>query len=125
MLTRQDGEDSERVEQGTLERLDDLQGWHREGKVALLDHGDQSIAAALDEPDFHLRMPPPLQRPALRHCRLEELRCRTHSKDTTLTAAERHSTLAKRLGLRKEAAAACEHFPTVGGEGDPPADPIE
>jgi len=125
MSAGHDGEDSERVEQGTLERLGDLQGRDPEVDLALLDHADQSIAAALDQPYFHLRMPPPIQRQDLRHRRLEELRCRTHSKDTALTAAERHSALSKRLGLREQAAAACEHFATVGGEGDPPSDPIE
>jgi len=94
-------------------------------ELALLDHADQSIAAALDKSELHLRMPPPIQRQDLRHRRLEELRCRAHSKDTALTAAERHSALSERLGLREEAAAASEHFATVSGEGDPPSDPIE
>src|SRR6267142_3225745 len=125
MSAGHDGEDSERVQQGTLERLDDVQGRDREVDLALLDSADQPIAAALDEPYFHLRMPPPIQREYLRHRRLEKLRRRTHSKDAALAPAERHSALSKRLRLREQAAAACEHFATVGGEGDPPADAIK
>jgi hypothetical protein len=87
MSAGHDGEDSERVEQGTLERLDDVQGRDRKVDLALLDSANQSIAAALDEPYFHLRMPPPIQREYLRHRRLEELRRRTHSKDAALAPA--------------------------------------
>jgi len=125
MLPGHDSEYSERVEQGAPKRLGDLQGRDRKVDFAVLDHVEESIAAALDKPYFHLRMPPPIQGQDLRHRRLEELRCRTHSKDTALTAAERHSALSKRLGLGEQAAAACQHFATVGGEGDAPSDPIE
>src|SRR2546428_566101 len=49
MSAGHDGEDSERVKQGALERLDDLQGRDREVDLALLDHAEQSIATALEE----------------------------------------------------------------------------
>src|SRR5882672_950212 len=120
-----DGEHPERVEQDPLERRDDVQGWNTDVELAVLDPSHQSVAAALEETYFHLRMPPPVQRQDLWHRGLEELRRRAHSKDAALPTAERRAARAKRLGLREQAAAAREHLGAVGGERDTPSDTIE
>jgi len=73
MLPGHDSEYSERVEQGAPKRLGDLQGRDRKVDFAVLDHVEESIAAALDKPYF-----PPSDAAAgtkvrnLRHRRLEE-----------------------------------------------------
>jgi hypothetical protein len=94
-------------------------------ELAVLDPSNQSIAAALEEPYFYLRMPPPIQLQDLRHRGLEELGCGAHAKDAALPTAERRAARSKRLCLREQAAAAREHFGAVGREGDAPADAIE
>ena len=125
MSAGHDGEDPERIEQDTLERLDVLQGRNPDVELAVLDPAGQSITATLEEPNIHLRMLPPIELQDLRHRGLEELRRRPHAKDAALGPAERRAALSKRLRLREQSAAAGEHLGAVGGEGDAPADPIE
>src|SRR5919108_1663461 len=121
MARGHDGENAQRVEQGALERLDDLQSRDREVDLTVVDHANQAIGAALDESHFNLRMLPSVDREDRRHRRLEELRRRAHSEDAAPPAAKRDTALSQRLGLCEQAPAAYEHLATVGGKGDPPA----
>src|SRR6266850_931102 len=125
MSAGHDGEDPERIQQDTLERLDVLQDRNPDVELAVLDPASQSVAAALEEPNFHLRMLPPIELQDLRHRGLEELRCRAHAKDAAPGPAERRAALSQRLRLREQTAAAGEHLGAVGREDDAPSDAIE
>ncbi|HEX7216886.1 MAG TPA: hypothetical protein VF578_21945 [Methylomirabilota bacterium] len=98
---------------------------HGEIHVAPLEALGQTSAPVLHEVDFHARVPPPIAREEAGEHRLDRLGRRAYPEHSGSAALQRPRPLAERFRIGEETPAPAEQIFALGGQLDPPADPVE